>query len=162
MNSEINPQQIKEVVSRVGKLVLEDWGMTFADQSLAEEIPFAPDDQVILSKMNCVHNDKVVARVAAVCSPEFAKLLCSNVLGDEDSSELSQNDVLGELVNIFGGHFITEGIDQDDVIHLTAPDVKRIAWTDCSEISNQDRSETVILEADDFPVLFFVKIEQEG
>ena len=88
-------------------------------------------------------------------------LVSANMLGtDEDSDDASEAsiDALKEALNIFCGNLLTEMAGEEPVFDLGTPQVLE----SLSEMSGTDLAVETWLEADGFPALMRLQIDDEA
>lgn len=75
------------------------------------------------------YDGPVRGRLIVRCTPEFARLLAANLLGQDESEEVSPNtwhDALKELMNVVCGQFVTTVYGVEPVFQLGIPKVREV------------------------------------
>ena len=109
------------IVERVTLFVLEDWGMMMPE--VIGDAAFCASGDYFLAQMDFEGEQKFLGTIYILCQRGFTETLARNLLGASEDEITNEQaiDALGEMANIFTGHFVTEVFGVDEPFMLHAP-----------------------------------------
>ncbi len=135
----MNENNIKEALDKVATVVLEDWAMAFVGETpegfTASETTIPVEASVMFSG-----NIGVSGQLFVMADHALAETVCRSVLGmdgDEELDIISKIDALKELVNVLGGHFLTEAFGKTPVFQLSAPECRDVEIAEVDSLSSK-------------------------
>ncbi len=137
--------ELTDALNRAASIVLEEWAMAFLSEGSEAGIDTPLEASVIFNG-----DIGVSGTVSLVASQKLAEAICRSVLGVADDEELdivSRIDALKEMVNLVGGHFLTQAYGTTPVFQLSAPECKVL-----SDGGFAPEGYSTWLSADDEPV----------
>lgn len=130
---------IKQALDRATTVVLEDWAMAFVGEA---PNGFTLSDSTIPVEASVMFsgNTGVSGQLFVIADHALAEVVCRSVLGMEEGEELdliSKVDALKELVNVLGGHFLTEAFGKNPVFQLSAPECRDLEMKEVESVSSK-------------------------
>jgi len=128
---------VDQAITKATTIVLEDWAMAFLGET-PEKIDGESLPDPIEASVVFTGNSGIKGRLSVLTDSAMAETVCRSVLGMDSEEELdivSKIDALKELVNVLGGHFLTEAFGAKLVFELSTPECHELVATDLSQIS---------------------------
>ncbi len=156
--SKISKEEVEKALGEVSVTALEDWAMMLVESADdISDIFNAKDNEVYIARM--IFKGPIEGTIEAVCSKDFAIMLCKNLLGLEEEAQPSEEeclDSLREMTNVLTGNFVTAAFGSDLVFDLILPEAERLSTKELE--SRIDVSDFTSFSADDCKVGFRVGI----